>query len=217
MDWIRRPYTTPGRVHDSPDAPLVDIVWYLTDLPPIDGASLVNSRDLDPFPYLDRVIGEVPTHTDRRAFNNRWAKPLGLFGKHICHPEWLATGEPWPTELPDTVYNTEGVPHCCCVAEYKIHSSETTIVGLILPGDACKRWGGVGPTSGKFWVLLSPSGPPQNLNWRVMRIRNGLPTFYSYVLPFPWDGRGTSPVFALFPPFDPGAPSQTLQVTEVPE
>lgn len=217
MDWIRRPYTTPGRVHDSPDAPLVDIVWFLTDLPPLDGECLVNSRDLDPEPWRDRVIGEVPTYSDRRKFNGRWQKPDGFFGQHVCHQDWLSDGEPWPTELPDTIYGEDGTPACCCIAEYEIHANELTNV---VNGDApsiCHRWLGIGPVTGWLWLLVVPQQAVAPFAWRVLvRFLPG-PTFNGtwYCDPT-WNGRGVSPTFVP-DPLNPPLLQFNLFVKEVPE
>lgn len=115
VDWIRRPYTTKARIHDSPDAPIVDLVWYITDLPPVgDGQEyVINSRDWDSEPWAELAVGELPTDAVERKYNNRWNRPALAMGQHVCHPEWLADGEPWPTMLPDTEYLQDYIPKCC--------------------------------------------------------------------------------------------------------
>lgn len=98
------------------------IRWYVTDLPFIPGPSLINSRDWDSEPWKERLIGEVPTWSDRRSYNAKWQKPAGLTGAHQCRSEWFATGQPWPVEGEPTVYDDEWIPACCeremaCITE----------------------------------------------------------------------------------------------------
>jgi hypothetical protein len=93
----------------------VDILWYPTDLPPLpEGVySCINSRDWDSEPWVELAVGELPTDAVERVYINRWRRPALALGQHICHPEWLMDGEPWPSALPPTEYLQGHIPKCC--------------------------------------------------------------------------------------------------------
>lgn len=115
VDWSRRPYSTLARFFDAPGAPVVQIQWYQTDLPPIppDTTTVINNRDFDPEGYTELSVGELSTIDAPRDFNNRWSRPPLLMGEHICHAEWFPIGEPYPTDLPPTTYLEGWIPTCC--------------------------------------------------------------------------------------------------------
>jgi len=213
VDWGRHPYTTLARLHSSPDAPLVQLRWYQTELPFIEGETIINQTYYNDAQEQVKPVGERPEWESPRVYNGQWTTPTGLFGGHICHRDWFRTGEPWPTSLPDTVYTASGVPLCCCVDTYLVLANELATC-VMDPGNPCHRWGGPGPITGKLWVVSAPF-PPSLPRWRVLRVRNGLPTFYTWVCSEEWNGRGLSPVFELSPVGDPGAPVPLLQVQEV--
>jgi hypothetical protein len=131
VDWARRPYTTSARLHDSPDAPLVDLVWYFTDQPalPPEQISVVNCRGWDSDPWEELSVGERAIPTAERVYNGRWQAPAFMPGNHMCRSEWFATGEPWPTELPDTVYDDENIPRCCGRPNMCVCVEEQVIAG----------------------------------------------------------------------------------------
>lgn len=216
VDFGRRPYSTKARFHNDPSAPLVDLKWYVTDLPFLEVESSINSRDWDDTPYLEYEVGEVPTWSDPRAYNGAWTQPLGVFGAHVCHPEWFFTGQPWPVTTPTTNYNPERVPTCCCVPVYHWWGAEPVVVSPPSDTFACNRWLGIGPISGKGWQLTVQGLDPVALPWRVFRVRNGLPTFYQWNCVAPWNGRGVSPPFVTIDPLDPTYPVQQLFVIEGP-
>lgn len=118
VDWVRRPYTTKGRIHDGPDAPVVDIVWYITDLPPISSEQqhVINSRGWDNQPWEVLDVGELPEEDAPRKYNGRWNRPAIPLGHHVCRQEWMADGEPWPNDLAPTEYIAENIPSCCVPA-----------------------------------------------------------------------------------------------------
>ena len=102
-----------ARFHRSPDAPLVRVRWYVTNLPFLDTPSIINSRDWDETPYLEYPVGEVPTYSDARRYNGKWNQPVGLNGKHICETAWFELGEQWPVTHADVRYDDEWIPECC--------------------------------------------------------------------------------------------------------
>jgi hypothetical protein len=131
VDWARRPYTTSARLHDSQDAPLVDLVWYFTDQPalPPEQISVINCRGWDSDPWEELSVGERAIPTAERVYNGRWQAPAFMPGNHMCRSEWFATGEPWPTELPDTVYDAENIPRCCGRPNMCVCVEEQVIAG----------------------------------------------------------------------------------------
>lgn len=110
-DWARRPYTTKARFWDHPDAPLVDLVWYFTDLPFLPFPTLFNSKDWQEDPYHHLGIGEV--WDAPRNYNGRLHTP-GLTGGHICGArEDFEQGPSWPPTGAPLVYDQDGIPTCC--------------------------------------------------------------------------------------------------------
>jgi len=216
VDWIQFPFEVSARVHRGPGAPIVRLRWTYTDLPflPVGTGCTINNRVWNDDTASDLEVGQLPLVESNYVQDARWVTDPGAVGGHICHPEWLVTGEPWPTTLPDTVYTPGGLPMCCCVETYVVNANEQTEVVSPDETSKCQRWIGVGPVTGKQWVVIVPF-PPGIPYWRVLRRRNGAPTFYEWRCAEAWDGRGTSPPFVLFPPGDPGAPVEQLTVSEV--
>lgn len=115
QDWIRFPFEVSGRVHDGPDAPIVRIRWAYTHLPfpKVGTPRVILNRKLNLDQISDERVGQLAIFESNYKQDARWKTPADLNGAHQCHPEWLATGEPWPNDLPPTVYMTDGVPVCC--------------------------------------------------------------------------------------------------------
>jgi len=210
VDFARRPYTTKARVHNDPAAPLVDLVWYRTDLPFLTTESVINSRDWDSDPYLELRVGEVPTWSDPRAYNGNWNQLPGAQGGHICNAEWFNNGEPWPVTLPNQVYSPDGVPLGCCVQVYAIHADQVWVCNAV-PANPCSIWSHIEPGPGNDWAILAPWLPGATV-WRVRRTGPFIGQFAEFRPLVPWDGRGTSPQMPFFAGTPiPGVPAITLQ------
>lgn len=87
-------------------------------------------------------VGQMPTAEANYRQDARWELPAVLVPGHMCHPEWYATGEPWPTELPPTKYSPGGIPECCGLfvdpTEGGIElGGEAGDVAGFIPGDNC--------------------------------------------------------------------------------
>lgn len=117
-------------MHNGPDAPVVRLRWYYTSLkfPPVGTPRVILNRKLDQDQESELSVGQLPITRSRYKQDARWVQPAGLKGLHQCHPEWLATGEPWPNDLPPTVYNNEQVPVCCFPGQ------DVTFGGLMMGG-----------------------------------------------------------------------------------
>jgi len=133
-----------ARVHNGPDAPLVRLQWYPTDLPflPIDKQIVINNRVWDTIIVEELTVGELPIGENDYEQDGPQEKLPGLVGQHMCHPEWLEVGEPWPNDLPPTEYNCYGVPLCCNPI------SDPTCGGLEIGGEAGDRIIYIDPTEG---------------------------------------------------------------------
>ena len=133
-----------ARVHNGPDAPLVRLQWYPTDLPflPIDKQIVINNRVWDTIIVEELTVGELPIGENDYEQDGPQEKLPGLVGQHMCHPEWLEVGEPWPNDLPPTEYNCYGVPLCCNPI------SDPTCGGIEIGGEAGDRIIYVDPTEG---------------------------------------------------------------------
>lgn len=203
-------------MHRGAGAPTVRLRWMYTDQPflPLGTHCVLINRIWDEDQSSDLEVGQLPPDEADYVQDNRWVLPAFALGGHICHPEWLQVGEPWPTSLPDTVYQ-DSVPVCCCVLSYDVHAlQETARITSPSLASLCKAWIGLGPVTGKAWTLLAPQvGLPQ---WVLRRRRNGLPTFITYLLDAAlWNGHGTSPPFAMVLPDDPTIAGDPIYVTEV--
>lgn len=125
-----------GRVFNASDAPLVRLRWYVTNLPFYEGQCVINNRIFDDEPYLQRPLGELPTWENEYKQDGARPAPAGLTGKHICHEEWLDEGEPYPNDLPPTVYGANGIPVCCGQFD------DPPLGGIAVGGEAGDVWGG---------------------------------------------------------------------------
>jgi len=215
VDWIQFPFEVDAKVHRGEGAPTVRLRWMYTDLPflPVGTGCVINNRVWNDDQDSDLEVGQLPRVECDFVQDARWVLPFWVQGGHICRPDWLVTGEPWPNALPPTNYTPTGIPFCCCVDQYTVHSDEVAVVAPVTPSE-CERWIGLGDVTGKQWVVIAPGSPALPL-WRVWRRKNGLPTFYTWECPDAWDGRGRSPPFVLAPPLQPGAPVAPVYVEEV--
>jgi len=104
-----------ARVHLGADAPIVRLRWVFTDLPwlRVEGGIVINNRIWNSDNVEDLPIGQVPIVEANYVQDARWIISPGITGEHICHEEWLSTGEPFPNDLPPTEYDDNGFPVCC--------------------------------------------------------------------------------------------------------
>lgn len=111
VDWARRPYWTKARFWDHPDAPLVDLYWYFTDLPFLPFPTVFNSKDWCEDPWHYDGLGEV--FGAPRIYDGLEQMP-GLTGGHICGtPEQFLYGDTWPPTGAPLTYDRDGIPTCC--------------------------------------------------------------------------------------------------------
>jgi hypothetical protein len=89
--------------------------WVFTDQPflPVGSLCVFMNRIWDQDQIADLTVGMLPTGQNNYVQDARWVLPADLAAGHVCHPEWLATGEPYPNDLPPTVYDADGWPQCC--------------------------------------------------------------------------------------------------------
>jgi hypothetical protein len=113
LDFSRDPYTCLAQLHLGAGAPVVKLRWFFTDLPFLAGETVINNRVFDPQPWQIRPVGELADDTKDWKQNGAVPSPTGLTGKHICSPLFFRTGEPWPNDLPDTIYDADWIPECC--------------------------------------------------------------------------------------------------------
>lgn len=111
VDWLSNGYTTWARFWDDPDAPLVRLIWYPTDLPFLDYATVFGSHEWETdYPDL-RGLGEI--RRDRPARKNWHPGIPGLTGDHVCGtPDQFLFGAPRYTG-PPIVYDADHIPLCC--------------------------------------------------------------------------------------------------------
>ena len=111
MDWITAPYRRRCRFHRAEDAPWVTIRWFPTTLPFLKGEQVINARIWDSDITDDLEVGE---DVRDKPHPYRGGAVAGLSGGHVCgDPSWFSDGEPWPTDLPPTEYDADGIPTCC--------------------------------------------------------------------------------------------------------
>jgi hypothetical protein len=109
----RYPYDTFARFHSDAAAPIIGIRWYFTDLPFLSGPTLLNNRYLNKDQHSPLLVGEVPVWQAPRRENRQRTPNPKLDGSHVCHPEWFATGQPWPVDTDPVDYDEDGIPTCC--------------------------------------------------------------------------------------------------------
>ncbi len=94
--------------------------WVFTDQPflPIDPPTVLLNRIWNYEQLNDEYPGQLPVPINNYAQDARWKLPALKFTGHMCHPDWLVTGEPWPvpSTLPPTVYLVGWIPECCVMA-----------------------------------------------------------------------------------------------------
>jgi len=117
VDWIQFPFEVDARVHRGADAPIVRLRWMYTSQPflPVGTGSVINNRIWNKDHVSMLEVGQLPPKESDFDQDERWALPAALVPGHMCHPEWFATGEPWPipSDLPPTEYTPDGIPVCC--------------------------------------------------------------------------------------------------------
>jgi hypothetical protein len=102
-------------VHRGDGAPVVRLRWVFTDQPflPLGTQAVINNRVWNQDQASDLEVGQLPLVESDFVQDARWKLPAVALGAHQCHPEWFATGEPWPNSLPPTVYYGGWIPACC--------------------------------------------------------------------------------------------------------
>ncbi len=102
-------------MHNGPDAPVVRQRWLFTDLPflPLGTNCILLNRVWDGADVRLYDVGMLPIGQNDYHQDARYTLPPHFKPNHICHDEWLSTGEPWPNDLPDTVYDDFWIPVCC--------------------------------------------------------------------------------------------------------
>lgn len=192
VDWGRRPYTTKARFWDHPDAPLVDIVWYFTDLPFLPFPTVFNSKDWDEEPWLHNGLGEV--YGAPRVYNGREVTP-GLTGGHICGTrEDFEQGPTWPPTGEPLTYGPDGIPTCCPrnpVGFVAGGARPEAIVTLIPPSPPPPPYytalaiAGARPDAIVTLVPPSPPPPPPPLTYTALVTSGGRPAADVTLVPPP--------------------------------
>jgi hypothetical protein len=133
VDWIQFPFEVWGRLHSSPDAPLLRLRWMYTDQPflPVGTGCVVNNRVWNEDEVSELTVGQSPLEESDYVQDDRWHLPAFAFDGHMCHPEWFAVGEPWPvpSTLPPTVYLDGWIPECCVMCCVFVGCSLTPFAG----------------------------------------------------------------------------------------
>jgi hypothetical protein len=177
VDWIQFPFEVDAKVHNSADAPIVRLRWVYTDQPflPVGTGSVINNRIWNKDQVSMLTVGQLPVKESNFDQDERLKLPAALVPGHMCHPEWFATGEPWPTDLPPTPYGPDGIPECCGLfvdpTEGGIElGGEAGDVQIITPGDNClepalfdmgAEYGASYPggTAEQWWQIPVPAAP----------------------------------------------------------
>ena len=117
-------------MHSDPDAPLVDLVWFRSDLPYLEQETVINSLDWDEEPWRPRLVGEQ--YGNSRNYNRREEIP-GLTGTHVCGtPYEFANGQDWPYHGPPIVYLPNGIPACCAIADVEVVTGGARPASVVL-------------------------------------------------------------------------------------
>lgn len=171
MDWIEFPFEVWARVHASEDAPVVRLRWVYTDQPflPVGTQSVVMNRIWELDQESDLVVGQLPKVESKYKQDARLKLPALAFSGHMCHPEWFATGEPWPVPsiLPPTVYLDGWIPECCAVCCVFIGCSLDPVDTVPSSQHTQFPVAAVNATGATHCVLtevggvVAPTGPPQ--------------------------------------------------------
>lgn len=123
-----------ARVHLGEGAPVVRLRWMFTDQPflPIDSQCVIMNRIWDQDQVSELSVGQLPVLQSRYKQDARWVlTPLVIAG-HMCHPEWLSTGEPWPvpSTLPPVVVGPPyWIPACCPQRVFACNDFATVFFG----------------------------------------------------------------------------------------
>lgn len=206
VDWSRTSYTTKARLHNSPDAPLIDVLWYFTDLDFLDQDLAFNNRVWDSDDVRQLAPGEA------FPIAKKFAKPrvfIGLNGEHQCGtPDDFQFGQPWPYTGPVVAYDPDGIPACCdrdfawgpttgsapsgevtlnCSSyEITCNGETVTMNNLVLDG----LWRGSG-AGGQEWTLANKRGEPLiPVGFWILKKTGSAPLeFYGKAA---WNGRGST-------------------------
>ena len=115
MDWIQVPFEVDAILHHGVNPPVVRQRWMFTHLPFLAlGTNCVMGNRIwngDTATVYD--VGMFPPASANYVQDARWVLPKNFHPTHICNPEWLSTGEPWPNDLPPTLYDDYQIPLCC--------------------------------------------------------------------------------------------------------
>lgn len=91
--------------------------WEYTDQPflHVPGGNPFTNRRFDTDQISNLKIGMLPLGLNNYIQDARFVLPKLKFKDHVCHTEWLATGEPWPVDpaLPPVVLLAGFIPECC--------------------------------------------------------------------------------------------------------
>jgi hypothetical protein len=144
VDWIQFPFEVDARLLLGADAPLVRLRWLFTDqrFLPVGTNSVVNNRIWNEDQASDLVVGQVQPEIANYEQDDRWRLPAGMQPGHLCHPEWFATGEPYPSDLPPNVYGPNWIPECCGLFQ------DSTAGGMVIGGTVGDRYYPPDPTYG---------------------------------------------------------------------
>jgi len=117
-------------MHSSEDAPLVDLVWFRTDLPFQETESVINSNDWDEEPWRQKVVGEQYGYP--RNYNGRG--PIqGLTGDHQCGTQDdFEAGADWPYDGPPILYLPNGIPVCCGTPDIEVTTGGAMPASLVI-------------------------------------------------------------------------------------
>ena len=186
VDWIQFPFEVDARLHDSADAPLVRLRWVYTDQPffPPDFQNKITNRIWNADQHSEEIPGMLPVGENNYRQDARWILFPFAFSGHMCNPDWMVTGEPWPVppSLPPTVYLAGWVPECCIMAcdatecrrepvndepasqvtQFAIPAVEATDTTPALRQfvtDAHSTAGGNWPAAGQEWFPEGTAGP----------------------------------------------------------
>jgi len=111
VEWLSDTYSTQARMHDSPDAPLVELVWEWTDQDFEHHESVINSKHWATEGQRETLIGEQWVYPPRSVPRD---VPIGLLSGHECgEVSDFTGGQPWPYTGPPIEYDEDDVPLCC--------------------------------------------------------------------------------------------------------
>lgn len=116
----------------------------------VEGGCVIMNRIWDADQISELPVGQLPTLEADFVQDERFTLPPGFHSNHVCREEWLATGEPYPNDLPPTEYDDYQIPVCCGFvtdsprggvavggsAGDTYRPSDSTVGGLVIGGSA---------------------------------------------------------------------------------